>query len=176
MKVSSSGRRASQKTGFILLLVLVAVIIVLVATQKSDWKVPPEAKERRNPLSPSPAALQSAREIYASKCAACHGDSGKGNGRDASRYDPAPTDLTDARRMHALTDGEMFYKISQGRRPMPAFKRRLTDEQRWQLVMLLRSFSGPQESSVVSGVPSPGPTTSPGTPKANSQQTAEPSH
>ena len=42
--------------------------------------------------------------------------------------------------MSATTDGELFYQISEGRKPMPAFKKRLTEEQRWQLVLLVRSF------------------------------------
>lgn len=162
MKARSPRRLALEKTLFILLLVVVAVIIVFAAIQKTDWTVPEQAKQRKNPLQPSSAALQSAREIYATKCAHCHGDSGKGDGREAARYDPAPSDLTDARRMNAITDGEIFYKISQGRRPMPAFKRRLSEGQRWQLVLLLRSFSRPLASPVVSGAPSTPQGTSPG--------------
>jgi len=36
--------------------------------------------------------------------------------------------------MSTVTDGELFYKISEGHRPMPSFKKRFTEEQRWQLV------------------------------------------
>ena len=43
--------------------------------------------------------------------------------------------------MTAVTDGELFYKLSQGRKPMPSFKKRLTEDQRWRLVLLLRSFA-----------------------------------
>ena len=42
--------------------------------------------------------------------------------------------------MRSVTDGELFYRITKGRRPMPAFERRLSDEQRWQLVVLVRAF------------------------------------
>jgi hypothetical protein len=44
--------------------------------------------------------------------------------------------------MGSLTDGALFYEVSEGRRPMPEFKTRMTEEQRWQLVLLMRSFSG----------------------------------
>jgi hypothetical protein len=40
--------------------------------------------------------------------------------------------------MSPQSDGELFYKISEGRRPMPEFKTKLTEEQRWQLVLLMR--------------------------------------
>jgi mono/diheme cytochrome c family protein len=43
--------------------------------------------------------------------------------------------------MNSVTDGEIFYQISEGRKPMPAFKRKLTEEQRWQLVLYVRSFA-----------------------------------
>lgn len=128
---------------FFLVLLIVAAAIIYSALNNSprSWPVPEEARQLRNPLQPTSAALQSAREIYSDKCAHCHGDTGKGDGRDANRYDPAPTDLTDAQRMSAATDGELFYKISEGRKPMPVFKNKLTQDQRWQLVLLLRSFA-----------------------------------
>jgi mono/diheme cytochrome c family protein len=56
-------------------------------------------------------------------------------------YDPAPSDLTDSAKMSNLTDGEIFYQITEGRKPMPSFKKKLTEEQRWQLVLLVRSFA-----------------------------------
>ena len=45
--------------------------------------------------------------------------------------------------MDGMTDGELFYKLSEGRKPMPSFKKRLTEDQRWQLILLLRSFAAP---------------------------------
>jgi len=92
-------------------------------------------------IAPSPAALNAAKQVYADQCANCHGDTGKGDGSDAMMYDPGPADLTDASRMNKLTDGEIYYQITQGRKPMPSFKKRLTEEQRWQLVLLVRSFA-----------------------------------
>ena len=82
-------------------------------------------------------------DVYVGKCAHCHGDSGKGDGRDANRYDPAPTDFTDSKQMSGVTDGELFYKISEGKKPMPMFKNKLTEDQRWELVLLIRSFAKP---------------------------------
>jgi len=74
------------------------------------------------------------------KCAECHGDSGKGDGSQARMYDPQPTNFTDSAHMSTITDGELFYKISEGHRPMPSFKKRFTEEQRWQLVLFIRSL------------------------------------
>ncbi len=68
---------------------------------------------------------------------------GRGDGHDASLYDPKPTDFTNAQQMSGVTDGELYYKLTEGRRPMPSFKKRLTDEQRWRMILLMRTFSKP---------------------------------
>ena len=119
----------------------VLLAVAYSAYENYDWPVPDAAKRMRNPLAGSPAALAAARFLYGEKCANCHGDSGKGDGPDAASYYPSPADLSDAARMSSITDGEIFYRITNGRRPMPSFKRKLTAEQRWQLVLLIRSLS-----------------------------------
>jgi mono/diheme cytochrome c family protein len=58
-------------------------------------------------------------------------------------YDPAPTNLTDPKHMNHLTDVEIFYQITQGRKPMPSFRKKLSEDQRWQLVIFVRSFVAP---------------------------------
>ena len=135
--------RALPRAMFLLVLAIVAAAIVYSAVNKAPWSwpVPEEAKQLKNPLQPTAPALKSAREVYLDKCAHCHGDTGKGDGRDASRYDPQPTDFTDAKRMNGVTDGELFYKISEGKKPMPVFKNKLTEDQRWELVLFIRSFA-----------------------------------
>ncbi len=132
---------AIRRAAFILLLTVIAAAAVYVFLDNRPWTVPEAAKQRQNPLQPSDIALQSARTVYSEKCASCHGETGKGDGHDASLYNPAPTNFTDANRMSAATDGELFYKISQGHKPMPSFKKRLTEEQRWRLVLLIRQFA-----------------------------------
>jgi mono/diheme cytochrome c family protein len=130
-----------------LFLVLLAIIFIAVAftvyQQNKPWVIPEEAKSLKNPLQPSEAALKSARSLYGENCAQCHGDTGKGDGPEGRKYDPKPADFTDAQHMNTVTDGALFYQISQGRKPMPAFKKRMTEDQRWQLVLLVRSLAAP---------------------------------
>lgn len=138
-----------RKITFAALLALICVLIVNWATQQhKPWIVPEEFKRLPNPLRPSEANLRSATEIYRDKCAQCHGDRGKGDGPQAWMQKPSPNDLTDASHMNALTDGDIFFQITEGRRPMPSFKSRLTPDQRWQLVLLLRSFAQPRTPPV----------------------------
>jgi len=120
---------------------LICLSIGFAAFQKPNATIPEEEKQRKNPVPPSEAALKAAKSIYEDQCANCHGDTGKGDGSDAMMYDPGPADLTDASHVNKLTDGEIYYRITEGRKPMPSFKKRLTDEQRWQLVLLVRSFA-----------------------------------
>jgi mono/diheme cytochrome c family protein len=130
-----------RKVVFVALLAIILLAALGGVYQNRQWKVPEGAKLQKNPVEPSPTALASARTIYLDKCVQCHGETGKGDGSDAAMYYPRPASLNDAKRMDAVTDGELFYEISQGRKPMPAFKKRLSEEQRWQLVLLVRSFA-----------------------------------
>ncbi|HXL23536.1 MAG TPA: cytochrome c [Candidatus Dormibacteraeota bacterium] len=135
-------QRAVRKIVFVWLIVGIAFGVFHLATERREWAIPPEAKAMKNPVMPSEAALQSARPIYNERCAQCHGDTGKGDGKEARSHGTLPADFTEPGRMAAQSDGELFYKISAGKRPMPAFQNRLTEEQRWQLVLLVRSFAG----------------------------------
>lgn len=44
--------------------------------------------------SASSPATHEGRRLFASYCAPCHGDEGRGDGQNASRLSPRPTDLT----------------------------------------------------------------------------------
>ena len=122
---------------------LMVMAIVLAAFHKTPWVVPEAEKARKNPLSYSVSNIAAARQIYDDKCVNCHGDTGKGDGSEAMMYDPPPADLTDAHETAKTTDGEIFYQITEGKKPMPSFKKRFTEEQRWQMVFLVRSFAQP---------------------------------
>jgi mono/diheme cytochrome c family protein len=140
----SKGRRF-RLILFICVLGLIVLSIGLAVFQRPPWVVPPAAKARKNPLTASDANLAEAKEIYKNKCENCHGEKGKGDGSDAMMYDPEPSDLTDATKIDKLTDGEIFYQITEGRKPMPSFKKKLLDDQRWKLVLLVRSFAANPE-------------------------------
>jgi mono/diheme cytochrome c family protein len=79
--------------------------------------------------------------VYRENCAQCHGDSGRGDGREAKSHGTLPPDFAEAGRIAGQEDGVLFYEISEGKRPMPRFKGRLTEEQRWELVLLVRALA-----------------------------------
>ena len=134
-------QRAIKKIIFVWLIVGTAVGVFHIATERREWAIPPEAKAMKNSVPPSDAALRSIRPVYDENCAQCHGNTGKGDGREAKSHGTLPADFSEPGRTSAQSDGELFYKISEGKRPMPSFRNRLTEEQRWQLVLLVRSFA-----------------------------------
>jgi mono/diheme cytochrome c family protein len=141
--MSSASRK---KSPFIFVLFVVVLLVaagsaVYAFLHPGPWIVPDEAKRVANPLKASQADLPGARRLYLDKCSECHGDGGKGDGSQAKMYDPKPSDLTDAAHMNSVSDGELFYKVSEGHRPMPAFKKRYSEEQRWQMVLFIRSLT-----------------------------------
>jgi mono/diheme cytochrome c family protein len=135
------------KVFFVAALTLAAMSLVFAAREKRVWDIPDDAKQRKNPLQFSREALQAARDLYLDNCAQCHGEHGKGDGPEATMHDPLPADLSNRKFNQGLTDGEIFYQISEGKKPMPAFKRRFTEEQRWQLVFVVRSFAEPESAA-----------------------------
>jgi mono/diheme cytochrome c family protein len=141
----SPARKKIAGAIFVLLLLAAAGSALYAFFHPGPWIVPEEAKRMQNPLKPSQADLSGARKLYMDKCVECHGDSGKGDGSQARMYDPLPSNFTDAAHMNSISDGELFYKISEGHRPMPAFKKRFTEEQRWQLVLFLRRLAKSQK-------------------------------
>lgn len=109
-----------------------------------QWQAPADAANLTNPVKSKPDAAKVGYEIYMQKCADCHGKSGQGNGwmsgntkRDGK---PLPPTNLASRMVQANTDGELFWKITNGRSPMPAHRVRFDDEQRWYIVAYLRSL------------------------------------
>ena len=147
MTSASPRNLRARKLLFVAILLLICISIGLGVYHRGEWSAPEDAKKLKNPVPLSQAALDSARTLYLDKCANCHGDSGKGDGSDAMMYDPGPADLTDAKHMDRVTDGEIFYQITAGKKPMPSFRKRLTEEQRWQLVYFVRAFAAPAASN-----------------------------
>lgn len=136
--------RKSRRLRLVLFIGALALIVVsagLAIFHRQPWIIPPAEKMRQNPLTVSAANLAAAKEIYGARCEDCHGEKGKGDGPDAMMYDPNPSDLTDGARINKLTDGEIFYQITEGRKPMPSFRKKLSDEQRWLLVLYVRSLA-----------------------------------
>lgn len=134
-------------------IVAAAGSIVLYSTR--DWNVPEAARNLQNPVPPTDNSIREGMTSYSTHCQSCHGERGDGKGPRAEKLSIAPTDFTDARAMGRITDGELFWKISHGRRPMPAFQDKLTEQERWQLVDYIRVLARKSGGGAAPGLNSP---------------------
>jgi len=90
-------------------------------------------------LSTSKEIIEEGRDLYQSNCASCHGNGGKGDGPDGGENMP---DFSRQEWMAGKSDEEIFTAISNGVSPgMPAFTKKMTENERWSIASYLRSLS-----------------------------------
>ncbi|MEX2260929.1 MAG: c-type cytochrome [Bryobacteraceae bacterium] len=108
-----------------------------VALRLRNLAMPPEARNRDNPLATTELAVAEGRDHFADHCAVCHANDGSGRTQiNAGMYPPAPDMRT--QRTQELTDGQIFYVIKNGVRftGMPGWGGE--DEENWKLVLFIR--------------------------------------
>jgi mono/diheme cytochrome c family protein len=127
--------------GVFVLFLIVTTGGAVVLYSVSNWSAPAKAKKLQNPVPATPEAIGAGMMIYTEHCEKCHGEKGDGKGPKAADLSIMPQDFTNVQEMSHITDGEFFWQISEGHRPMPAFKDKLTEEQRWQAVDYIRTFA-----------------------------------
>ncbi|MCD2453692.1 c-type cytochrome [Methylicorpusculum oleiharenae] len=124
---------------------------------------------RQNPLEMTPENIENGKQLYRREakpvpCMNCHGVNGDGRGPIGKHLQPSPTDFTCKALMDNLPDGQLFWVIENGsglfeleheqskakikrpgRRPrytaMRGHKNELTEEQIWEVILYLRTFS-----------------------------------
>ena len=127
---------------FVMALLFIADLPSAPAQQiKQPWVAPASASSVQNPLKPSPEGLKQAEQLYRQNCVICHGKKGASNGPAAASLPQKPADFTDTQTMKKATDGELFWKMTTGRAPMPSWQDRLSETQRWELVNYLRELA-----------------------------------
>jgi mono/diheme cytochrome c family protein len=62
----------------------------------------------------TPAAREQAQQIFATRCTACHGPEGRGDGPGAAAMDPKPRNYHDAEWQRTVTDKEIEAAIVYG--------------------------------------------------------------
>ena len=108
---------------------------------QSNWKAPQSADNLKNPYAGNTTATAAGKTLYKQFCVICHGDKGKGDGLAGMNLKPRPANFT-KEAIQAQTDGAIYWKITEGKAPMAAYKAVLTDQQRWQLVNYIRQLGG----------------------------------
>jgi mono/diheme cytochrome c family protein len=132
-----------RKTPLILFVILFSIALLAQKSNPpaapSEYKIPPEAAAKQNPVKPSGESLARGKKLYGIDCAMCHGKDGDGKGDMASDYKNMP-DFTKPDALKNRTDGELFYIIRTGEGDdMPPEGDRAKDDDIWNLVNYVRS-------------------------------------
>ena len=110
------------------------------ADSKSDkWVSPPESAAKKNPTAPTPESIAAGQKIYLKTCAMCHGKTGDADGPAVIELNIHPAKLSDPQLL-TQSEGALFWKITTGKKPMPAYGKRLSEADRWNLVNYIRTL------------------------------------
>ena len=90
----------------------VSIICFAFMPDKKPWNVPDKDAKVANPVKSSAESIAAGKELYAKKCASCHGKTGLGDGTKASELKTEPGDFSKAA-FQSQSDGAIFYKIAE---------------------------------------------------------------
>ncbi|MBX9851338.1 MAG: c-type cytochrome [Cytophagaceae bacterium] len=139
MKIETTILNRAKKY-FVLASAFIFFLTVLsFVTQQGPWKAPASADQKKNPLASNEQSIAAGRTLFMKDCATCHGKKGKGDGPSAAALGVDFTDFASAS-FQGQSDGALFWKISEGRKPMPSFKKQYQEQQIWQVVNFIRTL------------------------------------
>jgi mono/diheme cytochrome c family protein len=115
----------------------------LIIAAEKEWTAPAGEAEKKNPQAKNDESLAAGKEAYDAQCTDCHGASGQGDGKKVAEMKKEEKD-----RMKALTDpsivkqsdGELYWKIAEGKKPMPAGKKLMEPTEMWDVVNYMRTL------------------------------------
>ncbi len=110
---------------------------VAVVSAQGPWVAPADAKAMKNPVK----GVGNAKKAVETNCVSCHGASGKGDGPAAAALPPPKPANWTAAAVQSQSDGEIFWKMSNGRGAMPPWKH-LPEQERWEIVNYIRTLKG----------------------------------
>jgi mono/diheme cytochrome c family protein len=103
------------------------------------WLSPAPSAAKKNPIAPTQNSIAAGQKIYSKTCVLCHGKSGDADGPAVIELNIHPARLSNPQ-LDTESDGALFWKITTGKKPMPAFGKRLSETDRWNLVNYIRTI------------------------------------
>ena len=122
----------------------ISLVVLMISLGVVNMTRPtPVENVQANPIPANQESVKAGEILYITNCAACHGVSGKGDGPVGLTLNPRPADLTQHAVPGVHTDAQLFEWITNGfpGSRMPAFKSRLSDTDRWNLVNFIRTLA-----------------------------------
>ncbi len=125
---------------------VLTLIVVFITTasftilQNKPWVVPADKAKAANPLKGDAASIATGKTLWNQHCASCHGKTGLGDGSKSAQLETTPPDFSKAA-FQGQADGAIHFKTSEGRGDMPAFKKKIPDQEDiWALVNFMRTL------------------------------------
>ena len=127
------------------------------AVPTNAWTAPTRAARKENPVASDAKSIAQGKELYVANCLVCHGATGIGDGSAAGTLERNGVqirvgNLADPK-LRQQTDGELFWKMTQGNTPMPAWGETLSDEQRWAIINYIRRLPPQTNAAVIAQQP-----------------------
>lgn len=114
---------------------------------ETEWKAPLRASRKKNPVPLSEKSIEAGKAVYAQHCLSCHGAGGKGDGPAAKDLPKKVQDLADPKTV-AETEGVLFWKVTEGRAPMPSYEKLVSENDRWNVVSYMRALTSSPRSAL----------------------------
>ena len=129
-----------KKTIFMLLASCFIATLTIAQSPAKPWPVPDKFASVKNPVKPDATNLKEGRDLYQTHCQSCHGKKGKGDGTKAAQLETQCGDFTTPS-FQKESDGTVFYKITEGRKDMPSFKKKIPEASDvWNVVNFVRTL------------------------------------
>ena len=109
-------------------------------SMSEKWVAPAAEAQKKNPVPVNDASLAAGHKVYLQRCVGCHGKTGNGDGPDAADLGIHPAKLFEPA-VQGQTDGELFWKVTVGKKPMPNYRSRISPTDRWNVINYLRTLA-----------------------------------
>ncbi|MFI5150484.1 MAG: c-type cytochrome [Bacteroidia bacterium] len=103
------------------------------------WDAPAANAGVKSAVKADAAVIAEGKTIYNQSCKSCHGAKGLGDGEKSKKIDISCGNFTSAEFLKE-SEGAIFWKITEGRKPMPSFNEKLSDTERWKVTEYIRSM------------------------------------
>ena len=125
---------------FFTVLVASALVALSEEQSKGKWSAPAAEAQKKNPVAANESSLAAGHKIYSKTCAMCHGKTGDADGPAVIELNIHPAKLSDPQ-LSTESDGSLFWKVTTGKKPMPAYGKRMSETDRWNVVNYVRTLS-----------------------------------
>jgi mono/diheme cytochrome c family protein len=110
-----------------------------VIASTSDWVVPAKYQTMKNPTTANKENIAIGKSLYSKHCKSCHGSTGLGDGTKAANLQGDLGDFS-SKKYQSQSDGAIFYKSYIGRKDMPNYEKKMTEEDMWFTVNYMRTM------------------------------------